>query len=204
MLLQVCRERRHGEAHPKSSLRHHRSCRNWLHSALCEMYNSPLMPKRPRLRTHWDIVHPRIEFYPPDQLRQFFAASAKFLIKRRYWDDQPPRTGFDHEASIRTFHEGFVQFSKEEMLCRRQASHNGSDFITLLKRASGWAGQDFHRRVAKRKLTRLRKEIKKRLKRHASIEEQPLRGLIFYERVIRKMYLMKQRSLSNSSDSIST
>jgi hypothetical protein len=135
-------------------------------------------------------IQARVQFYGLDELRQFFAAAAKFLITRDHWDDPHPTTAFDNDAVIRAFHEGFEQFSRADMLVGKHVSEIDATFNELLKQASGWNGADLNFRVAKRKLTRLR-QLMQRFIRSRGNEEQPLRGLRFYEKTIRTKYLAK-------------
>jgi hypothetical protein len=141
--------------------------------------------KTERLRRN---IHARVQFYGLDELRQFFAAAAKFLIARENWDDSHPITGFDNDSVIRAFHEGFGQFTKADMLGAKQLTETEATFIRLLRDAAGWSGTDLNFRIAKRKLTRLR-QLMQRFLRSSRHHEQPLRGLRFYDKAIRNKYL---------------
>jgi|SRR5215469_139161 len=150
------------------------------------------MAKLSKAKKLWREIDARIQFYEPEQLRQFFAAAAKFLIKSNHWDDSHPTTKFDKEAVIKSFHEGFEQFSRKEMLGRKRVKQGEKDFLELLQKASGWGGKDLRRRVAKRKLTKLRDRMKKRFHRFMRKEKQPLRGLRFYDKVMRTKYMTRK------------
>ncbi|HTC48455.1 MAG TPA: TIR domain-containing protein [Candidatus Aquilonibacter sp.] len=142
-------------------------------------------------KTVWRQIDARLEFYGADELRQFFAAAAKFLIRSDHWDEEHPRTAFDDDPVIRSFHNGFQQFSKKEMLGGGTTHLIEADLLQLLKRASGWDGKDLNRRLAKKKLTKLRHQMQRLFVRIISSEKRPLRGLKFYEHVIRTNYLSK-------------
>jgi hypothetical protein len=143
-------------------------------------------------------IDQRVQFYGLDALRQFFSAAAKFLIKPDYWDDAHPTTEFDGDPVIQAFHEGFKQFSRADMLDGNHLSETELEFIDLLRQASGWKGTGLHFRVAKRRLTRLRQLMQKFL-RSGENTEQPLRGLRFYDKVIRTKYLEKARAKETSA-----
>jgi hypothetical protein len=150
------------------------------------------MPNSSKANKLWNRVDARIQFYGPDDLRRFFSASAKFLITQDHWDDTRPPTRFDRDPIISVFHEGFTQFSSREMLGDPSTAAAEAKFVQLLRQASGWGGKSLQARVAKRKLTQLRRRMKKRFLRYMKNGDQPLRGLSFYDHVIRTEYLNKQ------------
>lgn len=142
-------------------------------------------------------IRAKTQGYDANASRQFFAAAAKYLIHSRHWDDEHPETPFDANPSVQAFHEGFKQFTGKEMRYIEEVSAVQRELIELLREASGWKGRDIQWKTAKKRLTKLRKEIKGWLQKSAvgasnsleSSEERPLRGLVFYDGVIRKKYL---------------
>jgi hypothetical protein len=146
----------------------------------------------------WQQIDVRIQAYGPDELRQFFSAAAKFLIDSEYWNDEHPKTEFDKEGVVKAFHQGFVEFSKEGMLAGTSHGGKDTDLIQLLRKASGRGRNNLKRRVAKSKLSMLRSRMQARFQHLMRQESQPLRGLRFYEKVIRKKYLTESMPDKNS------
>src|SRR5437879_300578 len=122
------------------------------------------MAKLSKQKAIRQFIDTKIQFYELDELRQFFAAAAKFLIEQRYWDDRHPKTEFDNDSVIQAFHAGFEQFPREKMrLHMNGIMAQEAELIDLLKKASGWTGSNLKWPVAKKRLTRLRSEMKRRL-----------------------------------------
>jgi hypothetical protein len=135
----------------------------------------------------WLEVDARIQFFPEDELRQFFAAAAKFLIDSRHWDDRHPVTPFDERTEVRSFHKGFEQFPAERMRVRPAQTGEDGMLLDALRKASEFEDKPLRRRVAKKKLRKLRKRLHKRLARLDSTP-RAFRGLRFYEGVLRQRY----------------
>jgi hypothetical protein len=137
----------------------------------------------------WKKIDGRIQEYDPIGLRQFYAASAKFLIPRNHWDDPAPATGFDSDPTVLAFHGGFLQFSQQEMLGDVDVSRI-LEYIKVLRQASGWGGKDLKSRTAKKKLTCLSRRMAKRFQHLIRNQENPLDRLDLYDGVLREKYLM--------------
>ena len=168
------------------------------------------MARLSKAKQRWQGIEAGIQAYELNDLRQFFAAAAKFLIESKHWNDEHPSTRFDNSPTVGAFHDGFDQFSREKMLGigNEHAESDEANLLDLLKQASEWNGKPLNRRVAGRKLTKLRHRLKKFFMRFMHVvryEEgsseliavgngngSPSKGLRFYESVIRTKYLMKK------------
>lgn len=128
-----------------------------------------------------------IEHLDVNLMRNFFGSAIKFLIPKESWDDQHPTSEFDSEPSVAAFHTGFDTFSAAEMTGAAKLPQEDSNLLTLVRTAAN-PGRRWSKRVAKRKSTRLRKEMKKRFLLYIHTTEEPMRGLRYYERLIREKY----------------
>lgn len=143
-----------------------------------------------KVKRRWQWIDAALQHYDSPQIREFFSAAAKFLIPHEHWDDRHPETRFDADANIQAFHRGFESFSKSDMKATRKAKEKTSDLLPLLKSAAD-AKDNLRRRDAKSKLGDLRRRMHKRLKKYSRREKQPVRGLRFYEKTLKKNYLRK-------------
>lgn len=178
--------------------------------------------KRPsKAKLRWQTIEAGIQAFELNEFRQFYAAAAKFLIDSVHWDDSHPETEFDENVVVKQFHAGFDQFSKGKMLGleEHRIGTAEANLLELLKQASEWDGKKLHRRVAGRKLTRLRQRLKKSLLRFCrpdtreenaaevgeaengtKVPQRRKRGLgvsfqgfLFYEFTIRGKYISKRK-----------
>lgn len=152
------------------------------------------MSHRKRPTRPWDSIYARLQFYDGDYLRQFFAASAKFLIDPHCWDDRHPRTEFDDRAEVKAFHAGFEQLSAAQMRASVPLDAELAMFRRLLVDATGFHAKAPGRRVAKRKLGNLRDRVRRAFRK--SHESQ--RGLRFYESVLRSTYMRSEAQVRRS------
>jgi hypothetical protein len=136
----------------------------------------------------WSAIDAILQHFGTIELRKFFASSVKFLIPPTFWGDQHPKSEFDDDPAINSFHKGFDDLSKDEMRGEAESSAEDKALINLIRRAANPSHRSWSKRVAGRKTTRLRREMQKRFVKYSGNEKGSLRGLRFYESLIRSTY----------------
>jgi hypothetical protein len=137
----------------------------------------------------WLPIDAVLQHFEVDELRKFFGAAIKFLIQCEHWDDRHPASIFDAEPVISRYHEGFDTFFSAEMRGEADLPNEDKALLSILRRAANPPSRRSSRRTVKRKSTQLRKEIQKRFLRYFPQLPGSVRGLRFYEGLIRSTYI---------------
>lgn len=139
-------------------------------------------------KKRWTAIDALLQHFESEELRKFFGAAIKFLIRPADWKDRHPTSPFESDPVVRSFHLGFDTFFEKEMRGLGSLPMEDQVFLELIRRAAN-PSRRWSRRVAKRKSTRLRKMMWKRFTQYIPEATDRVRGLRHYEELVRTKYL---------------